>query len=102
WSSEVFVDRFREQSEPPFEMWLLHWKNGVLWKWRALIITTSEQHGLPEAVHRREMLRPIHMRGLVENRGEQLIAVNFGVEGIDQPLNILRRFDIAERSHSVT
>jgi hypothetical protein len=42
------------------------------------------------------------MRGLVENRGEQLIAVNFGVEGIDQPLNILRRFDIAERSHSVT
>lgn len=42
WSSKVFVGRFREQSEPPFEMCLLHWKNGVLWKWRALIVTAPE------------------------------------------------------------
>ena len=42
WPSEVFLDRFREQSEPPFEMCLLHWKNGVLWKWRALIVTAPE------------------------------------------------------------
>ena len=42
WSSEVFVDRFGEQTEPPFEMRLLHWKNGVFWKWRALIVTAPE------------------------------------------------------------
>jgi hypothetical protein len=57
---------------------------------------------LPEAVHRREMLRPINLGGFVENRGEQLVAVNFGVEGIDEPLHILHRFDIAERIHEVT
>jgi hypothetical protein len=42
WSSEVFVDGFGEQREPPFEMCLLHSKNGVLWKWRALIVTAPE------------------------------------------------------------
>jgi hypothetical protein len=41
-AGEVFVDGFGEQREPPFEMCLLHWKNGVLYKWRALIITTPE------------------------------------------------------------
>jgi hypothetical protein len=41
-AGEVFVDGFGEQREPPFEMCLLHWKNGVLHKWRALIITTPE------------------------------------------------------------
>jgi hypothetical protein len=33
---------FGEQTEPPFEMRLLHWKNGVFWKWRALIVTAPE------------------------------------------------------------
>jgi hypothetical protein len=82
----------------------VHRKNCMLWEWRALIITAPEKQGLglPEAVHRREMLRPINLGGLVENRGEQLVAVNFGVEGIDEPLHILRHFDIAERIHEVT
>ena len=99
WSSEVFVDRFREQSEPPFEMRLLHWKNGVLRKWRALIVTAPEKQRLPEAVHRREMFRPIHLRDFIEDRGEQLVAINFGVEGIDKLFHILRRFDVAEVLH---
>jgi hypothetical protein len=101
WSSEVFIDRLREQGEPPFEMRLLHRKNGVLWKWRALIIAAPEKQGLPKAVHRRQMRRPIHVRGFVEDRGEQLVAVNFRVESIDESFHILRRFDIAEGIHEV-
>lgn len=98
-TDKVFVDRFHEQRQPAFEMRLLHWKDGVFWKGRALVITRAEKHRLPEAIHLRQMLGPIDAGRLVKNGREQLVAIHLGVKGIDQRLHIFRCFDVSEEVH---
>ena len=96
-SGEFRVDRLAEEFHPTFELFFFERKDGVLGPGLAFVIAGAEKHFGPERIHGREVMVPIDLRDLVEDRPEEIVAVDPVVEGIDQSLDVLLCADVVQQ-----